>query len=110
MEIDRRFLELQAQLCQVLASAKRLEILYTLKDGELTAGELAQRLGTTAPNLSQHLAAMRKFGLVEARKEGVNTYYRLALPEVLDACSAVRRVLEAHFDRFRSVVQPGKEE
>ncbi len=106
MEVDRRFLELQARLCQVLAHAKRLEILYTLKaEGELTVGQLAQRLQTTAPNLSQHLSVMRQFGLVEARRDGVNTYYRLALPEVLEACSAVRRVLEAHVDRFRSFVQ-----
>lgn len=106
MNVNRRSLELQAQLCHVLANAKRLEILYTLKDGELTAGELAHRLETTAPNLSQHLAIMRQFGLVEARKEGVNTYYRLALPEVLEACNAVRRVLEAHVDRFRDVIRP----
>lgn len=104
MEADRRVLELQAQLCQVLANAKRLEILYTLRECELTAGELAQRLATTSPNLSQHLAVMRQFGLVEARKEGVNTYYRLALPEVLAACSAVRRVLEARAGRFRDLV------
>ncbi|HEY8393852.1 MAG TPA: metalloregulator ArsR/SmtB family transcription factor [Thermaerobacter sp.] len=98
-DTDKQLLELQARLCHVLASPKRLEILYTLADGEMTAGELARAVDTTTANLSQHLALMRQFGLVESRKEGLNVYYRLASREILEACRAVRAVLLEHLRR-----------
>lgn len=76
-----------------MANPKRLEILYTLKDGEMTPGDLFKVVGGTTANLSQHLGLMRQHGLVESRKEGLNIYYRLTSPEILEACRAVRRVL-----------------
>ncbi len=102
---ERQLLELQAQICQVLASPKRLEVLYTLKHREMTAGELAQALETSPPNLSQHLAMMRKAGVVAARKEGANTYYRIAIPHVLEACRVVREVLSESVAQQRAVLE-----
>lgn len=102
---ERQLLELQAQICQVLSSPKRLEVLYTLKNRELTAGELAVALETSPPNLSQHLAMMRKVGVVAARKEGSNTYYRIAIPHVLDACKVVREVLSLSIAQQRAVLE-----
>lgn len=99
MEQDRRIYELQARLCQVLASPKRLEILYTLKDTEMTAGDLAKAVDVTMPNLSQHLSLMKQHGLVESRKEGLNMYYRVASDQILDTLSSVRRVLAEQLTR-----------
>lgn len=99
MEQDRRIYELQARLCQVLASPKRLEILYTLKDAELTAGELAKAVDVTMPNLSQHLSLMKQHGLVESRKEGLNMYYHVASTQILETMASVRRVLAEQLAR-----------
>jgi DNA-binding transcriptional ArsR family regulator len=99
MEQDKRIYELQARLCQVLASPKRLEILYTLKDSEMTAGELARSVDVTMPNLSQHLSLMKQHGLVESRKEGLNMYYKVSSDHILDVCDTVRRVLAEQLTR-----------
>lgn len=104
MDQESRLLEMQARLCQTLGSPKRLQILYALKDGEMTAGELARAVDTTTPNLSQHLALMREQGLVEARKEGLNMYYRLAMPEILGACEAVRNVLLKRLQGYQELL------
>lgn len=99
MEQDRRIYELQARLCQVLASPKRLEILYTLKDNEMTAGDLAKAVDVTMPNLSQHLSLMKQHGLVESRKEGLNMFYSVTSDHILDVCASVRRVLAEQLER-----------
>lgn len=99
MEQDRRIYELQARLCQVLASPKRLEILYTLRDSEMTAGDLAKAVDVTMPNLSQHLSLMKQHGLVESRKEGLNMYYRVGSEQILDTLASVRRVLAEQLAR-----------
>ncbi len=93
MDQDKRIYELQARLCQVLASPKRLEIIYTLKDGEMTAGDLAKAVDVTMPNLSQHLSLMKQHGIVESRKEGLNMFYRVSSDHILTVCDSVRRVL-----------------
>lgn len=105
MDQDLRILEMQARLCHVLSSAKRLQILYALQTGEMAAGELARAIDTTTPNLSQHLALMREQGLVEARKDGLNMYYRLTMPEILDACAAVRTVLRKRLAGYRELLE-----
>lgn len=99
MEQDKRIFEFQARLCQVLASPKRLEILYTLKETELTAGDLARAVDVTMPNLSQHLSLMKQHGLVESRKEGLNMYYRLSSEHIMAVCDSVRRVLAEQLAR-----------
>ncbi len=92
---DDHILELQARLIQALAHPTRLKILQLVGDGELSAGALAERLGVTRPNLSQHLTLMQQRGLLRVRREGATRLYRLAYPEIKDACAMFREVLAA---------------
>jgi ArsR family transcriptional regulator len=49
-----------AEMCKVLSHPKRLELINTLRDKEMSAGELGERLGLAPANLSQHVAKMRE--------------------------------------------------
>ena len=90
---NKTLFELQAEVCKTLASPKRLEIISALKDGEKTVGELVEQLGVPKANVSQHLAVMRLKGILNSRREGVNIYYSITNPKVIDACSLMREVL-----------------
>ncbi len=85
--------ELHAQVCKVLSSPKRLQIIDLLRDGERTVGELVRQMGIGKANLSQQLAFMRSKGILEARREGQRIYYRLAYPDMLKAYDLIREVL-----------------
>lgn len=93
MKKDRTLFELQSEVCKTLASPKRLEIINSLKDGEKTVGELVEILGVPKANVSQHLAVMRHKGILKSRRDGVNIYYCIANPKVVQACSLMREVL-----------------
>lgn len=84
-----------ARICRALTDPKRLALLALLRDGERSAGALAGALGCPLPNASQHLAVLRQAGLVVARRDGTSILYRLAAPEILDACDTVSRLAEA---------------
>jgi ArsR family transcriptional regulator len=84
---------LQSEVMKILASPRRLEILHLLADGPREVGRLADDLGISQPNASQHLAAMRSAGVVEAERDGREVRYRLADPEVLTACDLMQQVL-----------------
>ena len=56
----------------------RLRILHLLRDGELCVGDIVNILCIPQPRASQHLAYLRKAGLVKARKAGLWSFYSLA--------------------------------
>jgi DNA-binding transcriptional ArsR family regulator len=85
--------ELHADVCKALGSAARLKIIDALGLGELTVTDIAHAVGGRKANVSQHLAVMRQRGIVEARRQGLHVYYRLASPKVLQACQLMRQVL-----------------
>jgi DNA-binding transcriptional ArsR family regulator len=93
MKQSKTLFEMQSEVCKTLASAKRLEIINALKGGEKTVGELVEILGVPKANVSQHLAVMRLKGILRSRREGVNIYYRIANPKVVQACTLMREVL-----------------
>jgi ArsR family transcriptional regulator len=84
---------MHAAICQTLAHARRLEIIERLRKGEQTVGDLAEALGISQPNVSQHLALMRRAGIVVGRREGLNIWYRIASPKIVRACALMREVL-----------------
>lgn len=71
-----------AAVYKVLAHPKRLEILSILKKGEYSVEKIKEITKLPKANLSQHLAVLRKHGLVESRKQGLNVYYRMCDPKL----------------------------
>ncbi len=90
---EKSIYELQAEVCKVLSSPKRVEIIGALKEGEKSVKELVQILGIPKANVSQHLSIMKLKGILKSRREGVNIFYRIANPKVVDACTLMREVL-----------------
>lgn len=93
MRKEKSIYDLQAEICKILSSPKRIEIISALKDGEKTVTELVDILETPKANVSQHLAVMRLKGIVKSRRDGVNIYYSIANPKVVQACALMREVL-----------------
>ena len=66
-----------AELMKQLSNQNRLMILCSLVEGELSVGDLNERVPLSQSALSQHLATLRSSGLVETRREGQVIFYRL---------------------------------
>jgi len=65
-------------LLKGLANESRLMIMCVLSEGEVSVGQLNQRIKLSQSALSQHLAVLREQGLVQTRRESQTIYYRLA--------------------------------
>jgi ArsR family transcriptional regulator, virulence genes transcriptional regulator len=90
---DKRIFELHASICRTLAHPKRLEILSLLRQGELSVGEMADQMGISLANASQHLAILRDKRVVVTRREGVSVYYQISNTKIVQACDLMREVL-----------------
>ena len=81
-----------AVIGRALADPKRLCVLESLADGEVSVSDLSSRVGCQVPNMSQHLAVLRSAGLVTTRRDGNTVYYRLANPRVLEAFRLIQSI------------------
>jgi len=86
-----------AAFLKSLANPHRLAILCVLGEGEVSVGELNERVELSQSALSQHLAVLREENLVATRREGQTIYYSV-LP---GPASDVIHVLHRHFDPRR---------
>lgn len=90
---DAEQYRLHAEVCRVLTDPKRLMLLDVLRDGERSVTELADEIGCSLANASQHLSVLRSSGLVATRREATTIYYRLAEPEIIAACDVIHRIV-----------------
>ncbi len=71
-----------ARLFKALMHPTRLEILELLRDGEACVCHLEAVLGLRQAYISQQLSVLREAGLVQDRRDGWNSYYRVIQPQV----------------------------
>ena len=93
VQVEKKIYKLHAELCKTLANPTRLQILSLLRDGEKSVGELTALTGIRQATISQHLAVLRQRRVVSTRKDGVNTFYKIANPKIVEACDIIREVL-----------------
>lgn len=91
---------LQAEVLKTLANPRRLEIIHRLAQGPCEVGRLAEEIGASQPNISQHLSVLRAAGIVDAEREGREVRYRLTDPDVITACNVMRGVLQRRLTRL----------
>jgi DNA-binding transcriptional ArsR family regulator len=65
------------KVIQAITEPRRRDILYLVRDGELTSSAIASHFDISAPAVSQHLKVLEQSGLVVIRRDGTKRYYRL---------------------------------
>ena len=91
--------ELVAKYFRVFADPSRLRILEALEvEGELSVGDLVERLGLPQPSVSNHLACLRWCGFVAARREHRTVYNRIADRKVSRVIALARELLANNAD------------
>ena len=83
----------KAALFRTLGHPARVRILELLREGEHSVGALQEALGLDSGGTSQHLAALRRIGVVESRKKGTSVIYRAADPRVFELLEVGRELI-----------------
>jgi DNA-binding transcriptional ArsR family regulator len=89
---EKHFPEAAVHLFRSLGQPARLEILLAIGMGEACVCHLEAALGQRQAYISQQLMALRHSGVVSARREGRNIFYRLAKPEILGFIQEAGRI------------------
>ena len=97
--------EVKAGLFRVLGHPARVRIIELLRDGERSVGALQAELGLESGATSQHLAALRRVGLVQSRRDGTSVFYRAADEKVFDLLEAGRALVTRRLEEQQSLLQ-----
>ena len=103
----RRF---KAEFFQALAHPTRIAIVDLLRDGELSAGALIERLGVEQANASQHLTVLRAKHIVVNRKAGNQVFYSVRDPLILEVLDVMKRYFYAHLAESQAMLDDMKGE
>ncbi len=98
---ERRLDLWHAEVCKVLSNQVRIGILGSLREGEVSVGNLAKVLGLSVATVSRHLGQMRVRGIVQARREGLTVFYRISNPKVIRAFDLMREVMVEHLETVK---------
>jgi len=103
----RRF---KAEFFQALAHPTRIAIVDLLRDGELSAGTIIERLGIEQANVSQHLTVLRAKHIVVNRKVGNQVFYSVRDRLILEVLDVMKRYFYAHLAESQAMFDDMKDE
>ncbi|MDH5527875.1 MAG: metalloregulator ArsR/SmtB family transcription factor [Nitrospirota bacterium] len=89
-DVSDEKLERGARCIKTLAHPLRLKIIAVMGDGEMAVGEIVECAGTSQSNVSQHLNQLRDKGVLAARRDGNQVFYRVRDPKLFDLLGMVR--------------------
>ncbi|MHB1711560.1 MAG: ArsR/SmtB family transcription factor [Acidimicrobiales bacterium] len=103
LRMCRQLDELATSMGRAFNHSYRLMLLYALRDGPQTVGDLSRMLETSQSNTSRHLAMLRDQGLVGTKRRGNTVLYSLRHPRVLDAVDILRDVMSVEAERLQDL-------
>lgn len=90
--MEKKVLELKAEILKVLAQPTRLKILEILRNGEKCICDICPLVNGEQSNVSRHISLMQKSHLVTTRKDGVKVMVKVTdarIFEILDEVGAI---------------------
>lgn len=104
MPFDEPIYVLKADFFRGLGHPVRVRILELLRDGERSVGDLQAALALDSSGTSQHLAALKRLGLLESRRERTSVYYRVRDPRIFQLLEVARQVLTSSLVDAQSLI------
>lgn len=105
LQLTDPLIEVVAERFRVLGEPMRVKLLNELREAELTVGELQSATSGTQQNVSKHLGILHQAGMVERRKDGNQTLYRISDPSVFELCEVVCTGMRKRLDELDSILR-----
>lgn len=97
-------LDTLASVARALGNGHRLALVERLAQTEASVDTLAETAGLTVGNASQHLQHLRRAGLVTARRDGKQMFYRLTDERIVTLVTLLRQVAETNLSEMERLV------
>ena len=82
----------RSEIVKALAHPTRLFIVDFLSEGERCVCEIVEQVGVDISTISKHLSVMKNAGLVEDEKRGLNVFYKMTCPCILNLFNCLESI------------------
>ena len=103
-EKKKQKFEARAQIIKALAHPTRLFVVDELSKGERCVCELTEMIGADISTVSKHLSVLKQAGIIADDKRGLQVWYSLQVPCILNFFGCVEDVLKANMKKARQAV------
>ncbi len=104
MPFDDPIYVLKGGFFRVLGHPARVRILELLRDGERSVGDLQAELSLDSSGTSQHLAALKRHGLLDSRRERTSVFYRVRDPRLFQLLEVAKQILTSSLADTQSLL------
>jgi len=91
---NNRFYEAYSAFCQTVTNPVRLKIIEVVNEDKLNVSQIQEKVGISMSNLSNHLGALYKLGVLDREKRGNYNYYYLVDYEIIKIISNMSSFME----------------
>lgn len=81
--------EERADIYRIFSNDKRILIFWLISEEEMSVNDIAETIGTSIQNTSQHLRLMKDKGIVKSRRNGKEIYYQVTNNDVGNFCRQI---------------------
>jgi DNA-binding transcriptional ArsR family regulator len=99
-----------AEVLKAMADPTRLKILHGIHNGERCVTDILEIVGGSQANVSKHLSVLKRAGLVDCRRSGLNVYYRIVDEGVFTICRNVCDSLELRIENEHQTIIEGRQQ
>jgi DNA-binding transcriptional ArsR family regulator len=99
-----------AEVLKAMADPTRLKILHSIHTGERCVSDILDVVGGSQANVSKHLSVLKRAGLVDSRRDGLNVFYHITDEGVFTICRNVCDSLEFRIDHERETIREGRQQ
>ena len=104
-KMNKKIYEMRARILKAMAHPSRLMMIDAMNEGgEICVCDLVELIGSDQSTVSKHLSILRQAGLVDDRKEGQRSYYRLVRPCVMNFFQCVEQVMEENLKTQQEIL------
>jgi len=97
-----------SDVLKAMADPTRLKILHNLQNQERCVSDILETVGGSQANVSKHLSVLKRAGLVDCRRQGLNVFYRIIDNGVFTICRNICDSLELRLDKAHQTILTGR--
>ncbi len=97
-----------SDVLKAMADPTRLKILHNLQHEERCVSDILNTVGGSQANVSKHLSILKRAGLVDCRRQGLNVYYYIIDTGVFTICRNICDSLELRLDQAHQTILAGR--
>ncbi len=103
--LEDKLTQNKAGILKAMAHPTRINILESLREGERCVCEIIELVDTEQSNTSQHLAQLKKMGIISSRKDGLKVIYKVNNREIFSLLDLLDRIIAGQMEESIAILE-----